>query len=350
MYFCKFLIISFLIASASGCNSEKSSEKKLFSLKVTAESGKIQQGSTLKIDFQNKKNKEIDSVSYQLNKKRIDVNNNTFKLNADKLGILTLEATVFYEGEKATVSQNITALASEAPKVYTYEIINTYPHDMKAYTQGLEFHNDTLYESTGRKGISSLRKVDYKTGDLLKKIDLDDTYFGEGITIIDNKIYMLTWQAGTGFIYDLNTFEKIDSFKYNKSKEGWGLTHTNDGKKIFKSDGSDKIWILNPDTLVEEDFIETVTNTSVFNKANELEYVDGKIYANVYLKDSAMIIDAKTGAIIGVIDFRGLKDKVKQHADLDVLNGIAYNPKTETFFVTGKNWDKMFEVTIKEKK
>ncbi|MEJ4087988.1 glutaminyl-peptide cyclotransferase [Galbibacter orientalis] len=350
MYFYKFLIISFLVVSIGGCNSNNSSEKKLFSLKISSDSKKIQQGNVLKIQLENKKNKEIDSISYQLHGKRINVTNNSFKLNADKLGIQKLEATVYFEGETATVSENITVLASQAPKVYTYEIINTYPHDIKAYTQGLEFYNDTLYESTGRKGISSLRKVDYKTGDVLNKIDLDNSYFGEGITIINNKVYMLTWQAGKGFVYDLNTFEQLDSFTYNQSKEGWGLTHTPDGKKIYKSDGSDKIWILNPDTLVEEDFIETVTNSSVFNKANELEYVDGKIYANVYLKDSAMIIDAKTGAIIGVIDFRGLKDKVKQHADLDVLNGIAYNPTSKTFFVTGKNWDKMFEVTIKEKK
>ncbi|QLE02566.1 glutaminyl-peptide cyclotransferase [Galbibacter sp. BG1] len=349
MYFYKFLIVSFLIVSFGACNSTNSSEKKLFSLEIKGKTNKIQHGKTVEIDLRNKKNKEIDSVSYQLNGKSINVNNNSFTLKSDKLGIQPLKATVYYEGTSTEVVKNITILAEEAPKVYTYEIINTYPHDIKAYTQGLEFHNDTLYESTGRKGISSLRKVDYKTGDVLKKIDLDDSYFGEGITIIDQKIYMLTWQAGKGFIYDLNTFEKLDSFQYNKSKEGWGLTHTPDGGKIYKSDGSDKIWILNPKTLVEEDFIETVTNTSVFNKANELEYVDGKIYANVYLKDSAMIIDAKTGAIIGVIDFRGLKDKVKQHADLDVLNGIAYNPKTDTFFVTGKNWDKMFEVSIKEK-
>ncbi|MEL4308460.1 glutaminyl-peptide cyclotransferase [Joostella sp. CR20] len=349
MYFYKFLIISFLVISAGGCNSSNSAEKNLFSLNITAESGKIQQGSTLKVEVINKKKKEIDSVSYRLHGKNIAVANNSFQLNAEKLGIQELEATVYYEGSTATTSEKITVLAAKAPKVYTYEIVNTYPHDIKAYTQGLEFHNDTLYESTGRNGISSLRKVDYKTGEVLKKIDLDDAYFGEGITIINNKIYMLTWQAGKGFVYDLNTFEQLDTFTYNQSKEGWGLTHTPDGKKIYKSDGSDKIWILNSDTLIEEDFIETVTNTSVFNKANELEYVDGKIYANVYLKDSAMIIDAKTGAIIGVIDFRGLKDKVTKHADLDVLNGIAYNPTSKTFFVTGKNWDKMFEVTIKEK-
>ncbi|MCM5663346.1 glutaminyl-peptide cyclotransferase [Galbibacter mesophilus] len=350
MHSYKFLIVSFLMATLGGCNSKISSEKNLFSIELDAKSDKIQHGKTVKVDVKNRKNKEIDSVTYKMNGKKVNLKNGFLTLNSDRLGIQPLGATVYYEGTSTEVTKNITVLAPEAPKVYTYEIINTFPHDIKAYTQGLEFHNDTLYESTGRKGISSLRKVDYKTGEVLQKIDLDDAYFGEGITILNDKIYMLTWQAGTGFIFNLKDFEKTGSFRYGKSKEGWGLTHTPDGSKIYKSDGSDKIWILDPETLEEVDFIETVTNTSVFNKANELEYVDGKIYANVYLKDSAMIIDAKTGGIIGVIDFRGLKDKVKQHANLDVLNGIAYNSTTETFFVTGKNWSKMFEVTIKEKK
>jgi len=164
---------------------------------------------------------------------------------------------------------------------------------------------------------------------------------------MNDKIYQLTWQSGSGFIYDLKDFKKIDSFKYNQSKEGWGLC--NDGNKIFKSDGTEKIWFLNPVTMAEEGHFETVTNTSIFNKANELEYVDGKIYANVYQKESMMIIDAKSGAIEGVINFGGLKEKVTQHQYLDVLNGVAYHPERKTFFVTGKNWDKLFEVNILKK-
>ena len=204
-----------------------------------------------------------------------------------------------------------------------------------------------MYESTGRRGFSSLRKVDYKTGNVLKKIDLDKTYFGEGITILNDKIYQLTWQNKTGFIYDVNSLKKTGSFQYGESKEGWGLC--NDGSKIFKSDGTEKIWFLNSTTLIEEDHIETVTNKSIFNKANELEYVNGKLYANVYQKPSVMIIDAASGAIEGVINFSGLKNKVTKHDNIDVLNGIAYHPIRETFFVTGKNWDKLFEVKIFKK-
>ena len=154
-----------------------------------------------------------------------------------------------------------------------------------------------------------------------------------------------------GFIYDLNTFKKLDNFQYGKSREGWGLT--NDGEKIFKSDGTEKIWFLNPDTMTEDGYIETVTNSSIFNSANELEYVDGKIYANVYQKPSVMIIDSKTGAIEGVINFSGLSDLITKTENWDkvnyVLNGIAYHPERKTFFVTGKFWNKMFEVQIQKK-
>ena len=148
------------------------------------------------------------------------------------------------------------------------------------------------------------------------------------------------------------TWKKIKNFSYGESREGWGLC--NDGSKLFKSDGTEKIWFLDPTTLEEQGYIETVTNKSIFNKANELEYVDGKIYANVYQKESMMIIDATSGAIEGVINFGGLKGKVKKGPDWDdtnsVLNGVAYHPERETFFVTGKNWDKLFEVKIRRKK
>jgi glutamine cyclotransferase len=226
--------------------------------------------------------------------------------------------------------------------------VNEFPHDTDAYTQGLEFYNDTLYEGTGKRGKSSLRKVSYKTGEVLEKIDLENAFFGEGITIMDDKIYHLTWQSKIGFVYDLRSFKKTGSFQYGESKEGWGLC--NDGKNLFKSDGTEKIWLLNPETLVEEEFIQTVTNKSIFNMANELEYVDGKIYANVWQKESMMIIDARSGAIEGVINFGGLKSKTRSPDNTDaVLNGVAYHPDRGTFFVTGKYWDKMFEVKIRKK-
>ena len=192
-----------------------------------------------------------------------------------------------------------------------------------------------------------MRKVDYKTGTVLENIDLSKTYFGEGLTVLNNKIYQLTWQSGSGFIYDTETFTKTGSFKDGKSIEGWGLC--NDGSMLWKSDGTEKIWILDPETLVEKEYIQAYTNKGKISNLNELEWVNGKIFSNRYQKNGVAIINPVNGAIEGVIDFSPLKNKVQQHEDLDVLNGIAYNPATNTIFVTGKHWNKLFEVSIIEK-
>lgn len=347
----KFLTISIPLLLFVACGGGNTSTSSLFEIQLEGNKKQFQQNETISIDLINKKGKTIDKVTYFIDGKELHAENNKLSLNVDKLGNKVIKAVVNYGENSTEVSKKIKLLASRAPEVYTYEIINTYPHDIKAYTQGLEFHNDTLYESTGKKGRSSLRKVDFRTGKVLKQIDLDNTIFGEGITIHNGKVYQLTWQKGIGFVYNLKDFEKIGSFQYGESKEGWGLT--NDGKKLFKSDGTERIWFLNPETLVEEGYIETVTNTSIFNKANELEYIDGKLYANVYQRPSIMIIDASSGAIEGVVNFGGLDKKVTKHEEWNdlnnVLNGIAYHSGRKTFFVTGKEWDKLFEVKILKK-
>lgn len=281
----------------------------------------------------------------------MEVSNGETILSPTKLGKKTLTATITFEDRTVSVNKEIKVLGKKAPDLYTYKIINEYPHDPSSYTQGLEFVGDTLYEGTGKKGRSILRKYNFKTGKVYDEIALNDTYFGEGITILGNKVFQLTWRSGVGFIYDQGTLEKLDNFNYGKSKEGWGLT--NDGENLYKSDGTEKIWILDPETLVEKNHIQISTNTSLFADANELEYVDGKIYANVYQKPGVMIIDAKSGAIEGVVNFGGLSDKVTKTknwmAAENVLNGIAYHKERKTFFVTGKEWDILFEVQIEKK-
>lgn len=343
----KFFTISFYLLLLAACGSGTTPATSLFQIQLEGNKTEFHNHETTGIAINNKKNKTIDNVSYRIDGHNLEAVNNKLTLDLPTLGNKTLIAKVTYDGTDVEVSKKIKILSEKAPSLYTYEILNEYPHDIGAYTQGLEFYDGVLYESTGKKGKSSLRKVDFKTGKVLQQIDLEDTQFGEGLTIMNGKIYQLTWQNGIGFIYDLVDFKKIDSFQYGKSKEGWGLC--NDGQKIFKSDGTAKIWTLSPETLAEEGYFETVTNKSIFNKANELEYVEGKIYANVYQKPSMMIIDAKSGAIEGVINFGGLKEKVTKHSDLDVFNGVAYHPERKTFFVTGKNWDKMFEVNILKK-
>src|SRR5699024_7981268 len=193
-------------------------------------------------------------------------------LENQKLGNREIIAKIQYKGKTYEAKTPVTIVSDIRPKLYTYKILETYPHDIKGYTQGLEFHDDILYESTGEYGTSSLRKTDYKTGEVLQNVSLKPNYFGEGLTILNNKIYQLTWRENTGFIYDLGNMEQTGTFVYGKSKEGWGLC--NDGKNIYKSDGTEKIWTLNPNTLAEIDYIEIFTNTSRIRSVNELEWVE----------------------------------------------------------------------------
>ena len=341
------LVLGIFTISCGNSNDDNSTN---FSLKIGEKEENIQQGKKVNIQLQQKNEQKIDSVTYFYNGEKINVENDKIIFSLP-LGKNKLVANIYSEGNTTKLEEEVTVHSNTKPKLYTYEIINTYPHDPKAFTQGLEFYNDTLYESTGLRGQSTLRKVDLESGKVIKKVDLIDTYFAEGLTIYDNKIYQLTWRSGDGIIYDLNTFQKKEIFNYNESKEGWGLC--NDGKKFYKSDGTQKIWILNAETLAEESFIQPVTHKTTLTKLNELEWVEGKIYANTWQKDGVVIIDPKTGAVEGLIDFRGLRDQLTNNDELvksnHVLNGIAYNPNNKKLYVTGKNWDKLFEVKIIER-
>ncbi|WP_019669501.1 glutaminyl-peptide cyclotransferase [Eudoraea adriatica] len=348
MNFIKFFIPIAMAILILACEGEQK-PKQLFEIELAGKTRDYKNQESVAVTIKNKKGKTIDKVSYSIDGNILELKEGKLHLDVTRLGQKELKAVIEYEGNTAEITKKIRVLASVAPEIYTYEIINEYPHDLNSFTQGLEFYNDTLYESTGSGGNarSFIRKLDFKTGNVLQHKDLDKEYFGEGITILNDKLYQLTWRSSIGFVYQLSDFKEISRFQYAESKEGWGLC--NDGKMIYKSDGTEKIWLLDPETMAEVSYIETVTNKSIFNKANELEYVDGKIYANVWQKESMMIIDAESGAIIGVINMAGLKNRVKKHDNLDVLNGVAYNPDRDTFFVTGKNWDKLFEIKIKKK-
>lgn len=341
-----YILLSFPLFFLS-CNDDATS----YSLQISNSDNSLKLGESLTATIKNPKEKVIDSVTYNLNSKSIASlkNNNPLSvaLTNNKLGEHTLIATVYSEGKATDVSANFKLFNNKPPESYTFEIINTYPHDANAFTQGLEFYNGNLYESTGRNGQSTIRKVNLETGEVLQSSDLDIDYFGEGITALNDKLYQLTWQGKKGFVYDINTFEQLDSFSYNASKEGWGLC--NDGSRLYKSDGTSKIWILNAETLAEEDYIQTVSHKTISKKLNELEWVNGKIYANNWQIDLISIINPKNGAIEGLVDFRSLRKQVSSATKEDVLNGIAYNRETGKLYVTGKNWDKLFEVKIIKK-
>lgn len=337
----KLFIITVLGLLLWTCGDNPNGKKSSFSISIDAKNNTIALGETVNLSIDNPKNKTIDRITFKINSKEIPEN---FKVTDLPLGVHPITATITYNGTTEDITTNLTVLNNVAPKIYGYKILNEYPHDITSYTQGLEFHENLLYESTGQYGKSKLRKVDYKTGKVLKNINLGSQYFGEGLTILNNNIYQLTWKENTGFIYSLDTFEKTSSFNYGQSKEGWGLC--NDGKVIYKTDGTNKIWKLNPDTLAEENYIQVYTNTGKIDSLNELEYIDGKIYANIYQRNGVLIINPENGAVEGVIDFSPLQKLVKQHPTLDVLNGIAYHQDTKTIFVTGKDWDKLFEVEV----
>jgi len=344
-------IINALIIMLIGCGNNSEGKKGLFSISIKNEKKAYTTSETLSVNLNNKKNKEIDSVVYYMGSQRAssseEIKETTLSLANQILGKREIKAEVYSNGEKFEATKDIIILSSIKPTLYTYKILESYPHDIKSYTQGLEFENDTLYESAGQYKQSTLRKLDYRTGEILQEVKLEDQYFAEGLTILNNKIYQLTYKENTGFIYNLDNLQRTGSFVYGKSKEGWGLCHGE--QTIYKSDGTEKIWTLNTNTLAEEGFIEIYTNTSKIPKVNELEWVDGKIYANIYQKDAIAIVDPSNGAVEGVIDLGDLKKNVTQHAALDVLNGIAYNGEPNILYITGKNWDKLFKVEIIKK-
>ncbi|WP_422090605.1 glutaminyl-peptide cyclotransferase [Tenacibaculum ovolyticum] len=310
-------------------------------------------GQKAAIKFEQLKGKEIDSVHLFVNNKRVNKNETSLAINTSNFGVgkHTVTALAFYPGKSKKVSNSIEVFAKNAPTLYGFKIINTYPHDSKAYTQGLEYNNGFLYETTGRRGESSLRKVDLKTGEVLQKIDLDKKYFGEGMSIVNNKIYWLTWQARKGFVYDLDTFKQINEFNYNRSNEGWGLTHGND--ELIKSDGSNKIWFLDTKDQKEKRAIQAYTNKVSLKSLNELEWINGKIYANYWQKPLIAIINPDNGIVEGIINLTELVKEMEKTQKLvdqdDVLNGIAFDKEKNRLFVTGKHWSKLFEIELVKK-
>jgi len=223
---------------------------------------------------------------------------------------------------------------------YTYKIINTYPHDRTAFTQGLIYQDGCFYESTGLYGRSSLRKVDLKTGVVLKKHSLPSLIFAEGITLFGAKIIQLTWKSKMGFIYNKENFEVLQTFHY--PTEGWGIT--NDGKRLIMSDGSSTLFFLDPERFTEVDKIDVLDQDGAAVKGiNELEYIKGEIFANIWPTTRIARISLKTGRVTGWIDLAGI---VSLEKDANVLNGIAYDEKNDRLFVTGKLWPKVFEIEI----
>lgn len=359
--FCRILFglsaLSLLCLYGCGENTEqdKPSEDEIVQpkmTKVTSVEGiinnqKLTIGDTINIKILAENDISIDSVRLTFNgNQQIALGNElvvyTFDLLPGKQTI-TVEATSANGIEKHSFI--IEMLSDIVPEEFTYQRVTYYTHDPDAYTQGLFYHDGFLYENTGRKGQSSLRKVELTTGIVLEQSFLSDKYFGEGITLWKDQIIQLTWTANQGFVYALDGFEQLKSFNY--SSEGWGITTLED--KLVMSDGEENLHFLDPETLQETHQLKVYDDNGPVKNLNELEYIEGAIYANVYETDEIVTIDPETGKVLTRIDLTDLMN-AQWNRPINVLNGIAYDKSSKRLFVTGKLWPRLYEIRLIEKK
>jgi glutamine cyclotransferase len=241
-----------------------------------------------------------------------------------------------------SICKHASAEEAEDATLYSYKVVNTFPHNTESFTQGLFIENGILYESTGLNGKSAVKKIELKTGKVIKSRDMQDKFFGEGLTVVGNKIYQITWRSKTGFVYDKESLDIQRTFSYKT--QGWGITY--DGKYLIISDGSEILYFMDPKSFVVVGKLEVYDKTGKITKLNELEYINGEIYANIWGKDLIARIDPKTGYVKSWIDLSGILSKEDRKGKEDVLNGIAYNPENDTLLVTGKFWPKLFEIEV----
>lgn len=259
-----------------------------------------------------------------------------------KVGRINCEVRLFRDNTSRTRNQSVLLLSDIVPEKQSYKIIKTFPHDINAYTQGLFYHEGYFYEATGLKGKSSVRKVKPETGEVFQSYTIPSEYFGEGITLHDNQIIQLTWQAHVGFVYGKNDFKLIQTFNY--PTQGWGITTIDD--KLIMSDGTSTIYYLHGSSFGEIDRISVFDNEQQVTNINELEYINGEILANIYGETRIARIDPKTGKVLAYINLDGILEESDKHDQIDVLNGIAYDKAGDRLFVTGKRWPKLFEIKI----
>ncbi|MBO9675939.1 MAG: glutaminyl-peptide cyclotransferase [Sphingobacteriaceae bacterium] len=349
----KFMFIATLLAFMSACKDSSTTTYRSFLSPMTGLNVPLGKEFDVKLQFGSEQ--KVDSVVYLIDTVKMisKADTSAIKLKTEglKLGNHLITAKIFGAGKSEDLTSNINVLAAQAPAEYTYKVIKTLPHDTASYVEGLEYHDGFFYESAGDYGHSSLRKVEPSTGKILQKTDLDKRYFGEGITVIGNKIIQLTYREKVGFVYDKATFRKLAEFSYTTGREGWGLAF--DGQKVFNTDGSNTIFFLNKDTYQKIGSIDVFDNKGPIQNLNELEIIDGKIYANVYTTNEIMIINLETGVVERKIDLSGLLPadyfKTEDEKANNVLNGIAYDKAGKRLWVTGKKWPHIFQIELVKK-
>jgi len=312
-------------------------------------------GTDVKVNVHYPATVKPDSIVYLIDSVRVSAKKDSsafsFKTDTMPMGVKVITAKVYEGGKAQDISTNIVLLAAKAPEEMTYKIEKIYPHDTSAYTEGLLYQDGYLYESTGTQGVSDLRKVDLATGKVVQRVKINPKHFGEGSAIVGNKIIMLTWKDRVGYVFDKNTFKLLDTFTNNVGAEGWGMA--NDGKKLFMDDKTNRIWFLNKDNYRQAGFIDVYDDKKAIDAVNELEYINDKLYANVYTTDTILVINPKTGAVLQRVDMKNLYPNAQRPADFDynnnVLNGIAWDEKGKRLFVTGKKWPHLYQVSIVKK-
>lgn len=350
LYPASILLVLFITLQCCTSKTQRS-RKPVSTVTFIPKANNYKTGQTLELTVSTKiHDGELKHVSLFLNNELVATSDQLiFNYKIEKLSYLgqnTLRIVAEKkDGNTNTRIQNFTVVSDITPTKYSYQLIKEHPHNTEHFTQGLEFHNCFLFEGTGEHGKSGIYKTEYTTGRILQSKMLDEKYFGEGITILNDKLYQLTYKTQIGFVYRLSDFAVIDSFRY-ESKEGWGLT--NDGRSLIMSDGTGTLTWLNPENFSVEKRIQVADNQRPWQYINELEYMDGSIWANVWTTNQVIRIEAETGRILGYVELDGILSIMHQtHLErIDVLNGIAFNPQNGHYYVTGKLWPKLFELKI----
>ncbi len=322
-------------------------KQKLPEIKIKTEADEVLTvNSIISFNYTTKSKQSPDSIIWVKNNKRSlvnSLNNKSFNISANDMPTGTQRFRFdFHWGDSVVVSKykQLTLWSDLIPNKYGFKVKSTFPHDTKAYTQGLEFADGLLYEGTGQTGESTLSKYDLDKNELLHQVNLPNDVFGEGITILKDKIYQITWQSQVGFVYDKVSLRKLYEFTY--PTEGWGLC--NNGENLIMSDGSEQIYFLDTEFMQETHRLQVYDNNGPVSRLNELEYVDGLIYANIYGTDNIVAFEEKTGRVVKRINMKGLLNKRKVSTPIDVLNGIAWDETNQRMIVTGKWWPKLFHV------
>lgn len=350
--FSVFIVLSVFISSFSCSNKANRSRKPAIHINVQSVNKKIVYGDDITVSISVKmKDGELKETNIYVDSALVTSNNNaefSYVLKGYKnLGKHTIKAEALKtDGVTGTYFKTFEVFSDIVPEKYGYQVVQSYPHNDDSFTEGLEIHDGFLYESTGENGKSFIHKINLKTGQAVKSVKLADKYFGEGITVFNNKIYQLTYKTKIGFIYNLENLALVDSFHF-ESAEGWGMTH--DDKYLIMDDGTSTLTYLDPATLKPVKKVQVYDDRDAAVYINELEYSEGYIFANIWGTNLIAKIDPQTGKVLAKIDLEGILNTTKTNKQVDVLNGIAIDPVTKKMYVTGKYFPKLFEIKLVKK-